>query len=351
MRKTVLCAALLLAAGMPRAQGQDGARSEVDAQRSEPQAESEPPAQQDVQRSEPPVKRSEPQAQQDVRRREAQEPGAQQPLGPTSDAFDRACMDLLQGRMPAEERALRTLKDACGSLMAGRADERLEAERRRREQLAAREQLRLIAEGRAAEPRVQPGQATGPVEPGTGVLAAFGEAASELTGRAPKGAMGMRTRGPVGYTLITNPFGWFTGLGVNAELYGSFEALPKFSWVTGARYSNTDATSGNATTFGGMGGVDWYLLGQHNEGFRIGPRVEVAAGRERFGDNDDSNTFARLGMSGETGYNFIARNGITGLLAVGVGGRVAGDDENEDFASFVGGDVGPYLKAGLGYSW
>jgi len=339
MRKTVVCAALLLAAGMPRAQEQDGARSEQDRARSEV----------DAQKSEPQRERMrDPQAQgseQDTQRsnRDAQGAGAQQPLGPMSDAFDRACVDLLHGRMPEGEKAVRTLKDACSSLMAGRADERLDAERRRREQLAAREQLRLIAEG-----RVQPGQATGPVDPGTGVLAAFGEAGSELIGRGPKTPMGMRTRGPVGYTLITNPFGWFTGLGVNAELYGSFEQAPKFSWVAGARYSTTDATNGTASTFGGMGGVDWYIIGQHNEGFRIGPRMEVAAGRERFGDN---NTFARLGMSGEAGYNFIATNGITGLLAVGVGGRVAGDDENEDFASFVGGDVGPYLKAGIGYSW
>jgi hypothetical protein len=30
---------------------------------------------------------------------------------------------------------------------------------------------------------------------------------------------------------------------------------------------------------------------------------------------------------------------------------VAGDEQNDDFASFVGGEFGPYLKLGLGFSW
>ncbi len=97
-----------------------------------------------------------------------------------------------------------------------------------------------------------------------------------------------------------------------------------------------------------MAGADLFIIGRNNEGLRIGPRLELAAGRERF---QGSTTFARLGMSGELGYNFIATNGITGLLAAGVGGRVAGNDKNDEFASFVGGEFGPYLKFGLGYSW
>jgi hypothetical protein len=90
------------------------------------------------------------------------------------------------------------------------------------------------------------------------------------------------------------------------------------------------------------------MIGQHNEGLRIGPRVELAAGRERF---LGSTTFARLGMSGEVGYNFIATNGISGAVGVGVGGRVAGNSKNDSFASFVGGEFGPYAKVGLGYGW
>jgi hypothetical protein len=158
----------------------------------------------------------------------------------------------------------------------------------------------------------------------------------------------MRQRGPVSYLLVTNPIGWFGGLGVNAELFGAFQDAPKFSWVLGARYSSTDATNGTASTFGGEVGADLFVIGQHNEGLRIGPRFELAAGRERF---QGSTTFARLGMAGELGYNFIATNGISGTLALGVGGRVAGNDKNDSFASFVGGEFGPYAKVGVGYSW
>jgi hypothetical protein len=261
-------------------------------------------------------------------------------------------VDLLHGKTPQDEKAIRTLKDACANLMGGRADDRIEAEQRLRAQREAREQLRALAEGRSTDARalrderVQPGRAAEQVQAGTGVRAAFEQAASELTSPRRGQAMGMRARGPVGFTLMTNPFGWFTGVGVNAELHRSFD--PKFSWVAGARYSQTDASNGTAKTFGGMAGIDWYLVGRNNEGFHIGPRAEIAAGREEF---QNSSTFARLGLSGEAGYSFIATNGITGMLAVGLGGRVAGDEQNEDFASFVGGEFGPYLKAALGFSW
>ena len=274
------------------------------------------------------------------------EPRGAQPsaVGPTSDAFDRACVDLLHGRMPQGEKAIKSLRDACASLMSGRADERLDAERRRQEQAQAREQLRAIAQGQ----QVQPGQSSAQPQQGQGVLAAFGQAASELGGGSRMKALGMRPRGPVGYMLVTNPVGWFNGLGVNAELFGAFQDAPKFSWVVGARYAAADATNGTASTFGAEGGADFFIIGRNNEGLRIGPRLDLAAGRERFlGDT----SFARLGLGGEVGYNFIATNGISGLAAVGVGGRVAGNDKNNNFASFVGGEFGPYAKVGLGYAW
>jgi hypothetical protein len=321
MRTGVIWAALLLAASTARAQ------ERVDASEQDPQRETE--------RQQAPVA-----AQQQA----PVAPQQQQAVGPTSDAFDRACIDLLHGRTPQGEKAIEALRDACSNLMAGRVDDRLEAERRRKAQLAAQEALRLQAEG-----RVQPGQAAAPVEPGTGVLAAFEQAGSELVGRGgTRAPMGMRRRGPVGLTIVTNPVGWFNGLGVNAEVFAPIRQQPKFSWVAGARYSSTDATNGTVSTFGAMGGVDLFIIGRNNEGFRVGPRIEVAAGREEFqGDT----TFARLGFGGELGYNFIASNGITGLVAGGLGGRVAGDDENDDFESFVGGEFGPYIKLGLGFSW
>ncbi len=196
--------------------------------------------------------------------------------GATSDAFDRACMDMLNGRMPKDEKSIQTLKDACAKLMSGRADERLDALKRQQEQQAAREQLRLAAEGRQAD--VQPGRSSAQAQQGQGVLAAFGEAGRELTGGAPGRQPGMLRRGPASWTLFTNPIGWFSGLGINAELFHAFEDAPKFSWVAGARYSATDATNGTASTFGLMGGADWFILGGNNAGLRVGPRLEFAAG-------------------------------------------------------------------------
>src|SRR6266540_4321163 len=343
MRKVVGWVGILLAAGIARGQAQDqGDAQQQGAEATQPQGDAGPgPASAGG---------------------TATADSSTTAAGP-SDAFDRACVDLLHGRLPPGEKAIRALRDACANLMAGRADDQIQADQRRQAQLAAREQLRLQAEGRvqpgqstegrvqpgqSTEGRVQPGQSTAAPEPGQGVLAAFGSAASELAGSNRTRAMGMRPRGPVGYTLVTNPVGWFSGLGMNVELFGAFMDAPKFSWVAGARYSEADATNGTASTFGGMAGADLFIIGRNNEGLRIGPRLELAAGRERF---QGSTTFARLGMSGELGYNFIATNGITGLLAAGVGGRVAGNDKNDNFASFVGGEFGPYLKVGLGYSW
>jgi hypothetical protein len=255
--------------------------------------------------------------------------------GGTSDLFDRACIDLLHGKMPRDEQAIRALKDACGKLMAGRADERLRDEQQRKAAASAR------------QARVDPSRSANQPQQGGGVLAAFQEAGREFSGPQRNANIGYVRGGPVGYTLVTNPVGWFSGLGVNAEL--SHPIDPRFSWVLGARYSATDVANGTASTFGVMGGVDLFVLGQNNAGLRIGPRMELAAGRERV--SDSSTTFARLGLAGEVGYNYIASNGVTATVAGGVGGRVAGDSQNESFASFVGGEFGPYLKLGLGWSW
>lgn len=321
--RTIAVVAILLAAGVARAQGQGDGNQQLPRKQAQPAARSAGSG-------------------------NAGSSGSA--IGPTSDAFDRACHDLLNGRMPSDEKAVRTLKDACASLMSGRADERLDAIKQREAQAQAREQLRQMAQG-GGNVQVQPGQSSAAPQQGQGVLAAFGQAAGELAGRSPTGGPGMLRRGPASYSLYTNPVGWFSGLGINAQLFHAFEDAPKFSWVAGARYSATDATNGTASTFGLMGGADWFALGGHNEGLRIGPRVELAAGRERFGTGSDNNTFARLGLSGEVGYNFLASNGISGTAAIGLGGRIAGDSKNENFSSFVGGEFGPYLSVGLGYSW
>jgi hypothetical protein len=251
-----------------------------------------------------------------------------------SDHFEQACIDLLHGRTPRGEQAIRTLKDACAKLMSARADDRVQEERRR------------SADQEAGQARVDPGQSSAQPQQGRGVLAAFQEAGREFTGPRRNANMGYTRGGPVGWTLISNPMGWFTGLGVNAELFRPID--PRFSWVLGARYSHTDVSNGTASTFGAMGGMDLFLIGQNNAGLRIGPRVELAAGRETV---LRSTTFARIGLSGELGYNYVASNGVTAVVAGGLGGRVAGDEQNDSFASFVGGEFGPYLKVGLGWSW
>src|SRR4051812_46349635 len=133
MQKSVVWATLLLAAGMARAQQEQGTAGGQTGQQQQ------------------------------------QQQRAPQATAPTSDAFDRACIDLMHGRTPEGEKAIRALKEACANLMAGRADERIDAEKRRQQQLAAQQQLRQLAEGRAQGPATaEPGQATAPVEPGTG---------------------------------------------------------------------------------------------------------------------------------------------------------------------------------------
>jgi hypothetical protein len=194
-----------------------------------------------------------------------------------------------------------------------------------------------------------PAPATGRDQPGPGesVRTAFTNAGRELTGQRPT-AMGSTRRGDVRNTLVTNPIGWFSGLGVNLEYERPLDRFDRVSWVAAARYARANATNGQVTSFGLGGGADLFIFGHNNEGLRIGPRIELALGDENI---QGSTTFARVGLSGELGYNFIASSGLTAEAAVGVGGRLAGDSKNESFTSFTGGDLGPYLKVGLGWSW
>jgi hypothetical protein len=269
----------------------------------------------------------------------------------TSPAFEQACVDLVKGRAPpGGPDAIDALRKACDGLMASRS----EAERKAREQAQAQKELAA-----AQKQQKQGGQAaagTGAGQPAAGAQGgsaasqglggAFAEAGRELASPGRTAGMGMKNRGgPVSFSLTTNPIGWFTGLGINAEAYGPINA--KFSWVGGARYSKTDGTNSSVNTFGLEGGADYFLYGKYNEGFRIGPRLEFAFGRQSF---ENSNNFSWLGLSGEVGYNFIATNGITGSVSGGIGGRVAGD-KIENFTSFTGGEFGAYLKVGIGYSW
>ncbi len=257
----------------------------------------------------------------------------------TSDAFERACIDLIHGKTPKGQKAIDALRDACSELTKARTEERRQTEQQRQAQAEARAQLR-------AQAQAQGRKGTAPVEPGTSVLAAFGQAGSELVGSRQRGMMGVRRSGePIGYTVTTNPVGWFTGIGVNGEVMHSF--MPMFSWIAGSHYSQSAATDRSLYTLGFLGGVDWFIYGRNNEGLRVGPRLDFSFGRE---SSASTATSSRLGLTGELGYNFIATNGITGEAAFGIGGRVSGD-KNEQLSSAVGGEFGPYVKLGVGYSW
>ncbi len=257
--------------------------------------------------------------------RQAQQPGQQQaqPQGQQQAQQQQAqheqqlasqCVDLLRGEASGQDPQLRSRCEG------------------------------LIRQGAS----VTAGQGNAAVAPGPAVASAFNQAGQELVGGGPRTGLGMTTRGPVRYTLWTDPIGWFTGLGTNLAIESPFETADKFSWVAGLRYSSTSATNGRATAFGAEAGADFFIIGHNNAGLRIGPRLELALGQENFGS---TNTFGRLGLGGELGYNFIASNGLTGMAALGLGGRLAGNQKNTDFNSFTGGDFGPYFKLGIGYSW
>jgi hypothetical protein len=270
--------------------------------------------------------------------------------GGTSNAFAQACTDLLNGRLPpGGTKAADSLRDACNGLMEARTQDERQAEQRaqaRREAAAERESA--VASGTGAEPGDDSARGQGSAAAqGSGVGASFAQAGHELVTN-PLRASGLKRNGSTfGYTLITNPVGWFTGQGINAELFGTLRSLPKISWVGGAQYSRATATNGTVDMVGAEAGADYFLYGRNNEGLRIGPRMELAFGRETF---QTATTFGWLGLSGEVGYNFIASNGITGALAAGFGGRISGHKQ-ENFASMTGGEAGPYAKVGIGYSW
>jgi hypothetical protein len=235
-----------------------------------------------------------------------------------SEAGDAAmvgkCLDLLRGEV-REGDDLGALRDRCSALVRAGA---------------------------------RPGTGSGAVQPGDAVRTSFQQAGSELVGRDRPVPLGHTRSGPVENTLETNPVGWFTGLGVNAEYSRVIDAFDKVSWVADANYARANASNGNITSFGFGGGLDLFVFGRRNAGFRLGGRLGLAIGNQ---DVLRTTTFARLSGGGEVGYRFIASNGLTAGAAFGLGGRLAGDAQNEQFASFTGGEFGPYFKVGAGFSW
>ncbi len=232
------------------------------------------------------------------------------------------------------------LAQACIALMNGQAPQGMDAS-------SLREQCTALILGsgpaNASSAREAP-------TPGSDVRAAFEQAGGELVGRSarPPAGLGTSVRGPTRSLVTTNPLGWFSGLGVNATLSRSVASFPKLSWIASARYARANASNGNVTTVGLGTGADLFVFGRNNEGLRIGPRLDLSFGTETF---RGGTTYGRLGASGELGYNFVATNGISALAAVGLGGRIVGDSQNESFTSFTGGEMSPYLKLGIGYAF
>jgi hypothetical protein len=161
--------------------------------------------------------------------------------------------------------------------------------------------------------------------------------------RAADRRMGRVEDGDVKHTVTLDLAGVATGDGINGQYLRSIR--PKLSTVLGGNYSRTDGVGGAITKFGAEAGLDYFLIGRHNEGLRIGPRVVGSVGVDTTGG---SAGFGDIGAGAELGYNFISRMGITAGAAAGwdllFKGRLGGNSEGDV-------DGHPYGKLNVGYSW
>ncbi len=155
--------------------------------------------------------------------------------------------------------------------------------------------------------------------------------------------MGELPTGPVSNTATIDAAGLFDGNGINVQFVHSISR--KISGVLGANYSRARAISGSITALGAEVGIDYFLIGQYNEGLRLGARGVGSIGWDGTGN---SAGFGDVGVGPELGYNYIASNGMTAGVAAGVdfrlGARLGGNTTGEA-------DVHPYGKVNLGYSW
>ncbi len=170
-------------------------------------------------------------------------------------------------------------------------------------------------------------------------------AASDLEREASETTqeMGVIEGRSVRNTVTLDLAGVAFGDGINGQYVRSVR--PKLSTVLGANYSRTDGVGGSITKFGAEVGVDYFLIGRHNEGLRIGPRVVGSVGVDTTGG---SAGFGDIGAGAELGYNFISRIGITAGAAAGwdllFKGRLGGNSQGDI-------DGNPYGKLNVGYSW
>lgn len=156
----------------------------------------------------------------------------------------------------------------------------------------------------------------------------------------------LKKGGNVDNQVIVDPIGMATGDGLNVQ-YGRPLGPRWNKWMplAYAKYSQTDVPGGDVGNLGLNVGMDYFIYGAHGEGFRVGPRVGVIGAF----DTQDDNSYAVGGLlGGETGYTFVATNGITAAGGIGLefsGAGRFGDDSGWE------GDSNPYARLQLGYSW
>jgi hypothetical protein len=202
--------------------------------------------------------------------------------------------------------------------------------------------LMLLGGAALAQAAVDPDRDTVVDEAASDVNQSVHEGRAALRGDQSPLAMGELNDGrAVKNTITTSATGLFLGQGVNAAFSRSFSE--KFSGVVGANFSRTRAAGGALTNFGAMAGVDWFIIGQYNEGLRLGPRIDVGLGADTVGTSE---TFASIGLAGELGYNWIASNGITAGLGAGLHGQRGGVINGLGAGTWV-----PYGTVNVGYSW
>lgn len=219
------------------------------------------------------------------------------------------------------------------------------------------EQTEEAIDERAQEAQQKAGEigeraSEGAEEAGSGLAESIGEASEAVQGEPSTFARGSLEDGQVRNTLTTNTFGYFTGTGLNATYQRPIS--DKISALGGASFSRTSQGAGAATRFGLQAGVDYFILGQRNEGLRIGPRVETAFGGETAGENS---AFGNLSAAAELGYNWISARGLTAGLGAGVSAGFGGTSDNgsgepksEEIDNFDA-DVLPYARLNVGFSW
>jgi hypothetical protein len=197
-------------------------------------------------------------------------------------------------------------------------------------------------EAKSAAGKVGEESAEGAQKAGSNVSQAIREGSQATQGAPSPQPRGFLKDGDrVRNTVTTDPVNMVLGEGLNLQY--SRPLSPKISGVAQAHFSRTRAAEGSLTNLGVAAGADFYIIGQNNEGLKIGPKVEVGMGAETIGDNS---AFGAYGVSGEVGYDWIASNGLSAGLGAGVRTRIGIGGESARQVN-----VSPLVKLNVGYSW